>query len=69
MIRTMRVTRSTGCAPLDEHLLLGQRREGTFFRSAGPNLPGFIMEAPRGASLEGVRIVKAEQTGIGLDCS
>jgi hypothetical protein len=69
MLRGLRVTRSTGCAPLDEHLLLGQRREGTFFRSAGPDLPGFTMEGPRDASLEGMRIVKAEQTGIGLDCS
>jgi hypothetical protein len=54
---------------LDEHLLLGQRREGTFFRSAGPDLPGFTLEGPPGARLEAMRIVKAERTGIDLACS
>ena len=68
MLRGLRMTRSTGCAPLDEHLLLSQRREGTFFRSAGPDLPGFSIEGPRGVSLDNVRIVKAEVTGINLGC-
>ncbi|HMI41282.1 MAG TPA: hypothetical protein VK485_08665 [Sphingomicrobium sp.] len=65
----MRSTRSTGCKPLDEHLLLGQRHFRGAFRKAGtPDLDDITAELAPGASKSAVRIVKRGETQVSIGC-
>jgi hypothetical protein len=65
----IRVTHPTGCAPLDESLLLSERHRMSMFSSAGrPDLAEVRLEGPPGTSLDGIRMVKGEQSGMQLGC-
>lgn len=66
----MRLTKSTGCAPIDEHLLLSQRRFRTMFHKPGQSdLDGIFLEVRKGVDPAMVRIVKASGTNFSLGCN
>jgi hypothetical protein len=65
----LRMTRSTGCAPIDESTLLGQRQFKLAFHKPGvPDLDNTRMELANGVNPDDVRIVKASGTSLGLGC-
>lgn len=65
----LRSTKSTGCKPLDEHMLLGHRHFRTVFSKDGaPDLDDFTVELAPGTSRDGVRIVKTGQTSVSMGC-
>ena len=56
----LRMTRGTGCAPIDESILVGQRTFRTgFHRPDQPDLEGTRLELRPGIDPEAVRIVKS----------
>ena len=65
----MRSIKSTGCKPLDEHLLLGQRHFRSAFSKAGtPDLDDIKAELAPGTNKDSVRIVKRGETQVGMGC-
>ena len=65
----VRSVKSTGCKPLDEHLLLGQRHFRSAFSKAGtPDLDDVTAELAPGTSKDNVRIVKTGETQVGMGC-
>ena len=70
MLVGMRSLGSTGCKPLDEHLLLGQRHFRTAFTKEGqPDLDMDIaVELAPGTSKDAVRLVKKGSTSVSIGC-
>jgi len=65
----VRSVKSTGCKPLDEHLLLGQRHFRSAFSKPGvPDLDDIKAELAPGTSKDAVRIVKRGETQVGMGC-
>ena len=60
---------STGCRPLDEHLLLSHRHFRTMFSEAGkPDLDDIKVELKPGTSKDAVRLVKESSTQVSFAC-
>jgi hypothetical protein len=56
---------STGCKPLDEHLLLSHRHFRTMFSEDGkPDLDGVKVELAPGTPKSAVRLVTGQDTGV-----
>jgi hypothetical protein len=69
MLVGLRSTASTGCKPLDEHLLLGQRHFRTVFTEAGkPDLDGIRVELASGTPKSAVGLVKTGTTQVSIGC-
>lgn len=65
----LRSLKSTGCKPLDEHLLLSQRRFRLAFSEAGKaDLDDMVIETAAGLDRSGVRLVKTGQTSVSFGC-
>ena len=65
----VRSIKSTGCKPLDEHLLLGQRHfRGAFSKAGTPDLDDIKAELAPGTNRDAVRIVKRGETQVGMGC-
>jgi hypothetical protein len=65
----LRSLKSTGCKPLDEHLLLSHRHFVTMFSQDGaPDLDDITVELPAGASADSVRLVKRGDTQVSIGC-
>ena len=65
----LRTTRSTGCRPLDEKMLLGQRHFATVFSKGGaPDLENLAVETAPGIDRQGVRLVKQGETTVSIGC-
>jgi hypothetical protein len=61
--------RSTGCKPLDEHLLLSHRHFRTMFSEAGkPDLDDIKVELAPGTAKSAVRLVKQGTTQVSFGC-
>jgi hypothetical protein len=70
MLVGLRSLASTGCKPLDEHLLLGQRHFRTVFTQAGkPDLDDIKVELKPGTPKDAVRLVKSGSTRVAIGCS
>ena len=70
MLVGLRSLASTGCKPLDEHLLLGQRHFRTVFTQAGkPDLDDIKVELKPGTQKDAVRLVKNGSTRVAIGCS
>ncbi len=67
----LRMTRSTGCKPLDEDLLISQRKFRMAFHHPGESDldDGIHAEVAAGVPRDAVRIVKPKHTELSLDCS
>lgn len=66
----VRLTRSSGCAPLDEHVLLSHRKFRMVFHKDGvPDLDGIHLELRQGIDPAAVRIVKAGGTNLSRGCN
>jgi len=60
---------STGCKPLDEHLLLSHRHFRTMFSQGGkPDLDDIRVELAPGTSKSAVRLVKQGTTQVSFGC-
>lgn len=60
---------STGCKPLDEHLLLSHRHfRGAFSKDGQPELEDIAVELKPGTPKEAVRLVKKGETQVGIGC-
>jgi hypothetical protein len=69
MLVGLRSLASTGCKPLDEHLLLGQRRFRTVFTQSGkPDLDDIKAELKPGTPKDAVRLVKTGSTQVSMGC-
>ncbi|WP_305098433.1 hypothetical protein [Croceibacterium aestuarii] len=69
LLTGIHVTRSTGCKPLDEHLLLSQRHFRLVFRTEGqPDLDNMRMSLGPGVNPDDVRMVKATETSVSVGC-
>ena len=69
MLVGLRSLVSTGCEPLDEHLLLGQRHFRTVFSKEGePDLDGITVEVAPGTLRDAVRLVKRGSTQVSIGC-
>jgi hypothetical protein len=65
----LRSLQSTGCRPLDEHMLLGQRHFTQVFTKPGqPDLDGITAELAAGTPKASVRIVKRGSTSVSMGC-
>lgn len=65
----LRSTKSTGCKPLDEHLLLGQRNFRTTFTEEGDRtVQGLKVELAPGTPRDAVRLVRESSTSLSLGC-
>lgn len=65
----VRSVRSTGCKPLDEHLLLGQRSFRTTFSKPGkPDLDEITAELAPGTPKDSIRIVRRGETHVSFGC-
>ena len=70
MLVGLRLTRSTGCKPIDEALLLSQRRFKSMFSKPGePDLDATRVEMRNGGNRDDVRIVKSGGTQLSLGCN
>jgi len=70
MLVGLRSLGSTGCKPLDEHLLLGQRHFKTVFTKPGqPDLDDIKVELKPGTPKDAVRLVKTGSTRVAIGCS
>jgi hypothetical protein len=70
MLVGLRSLTSTGCKPLDEHLLLGQRHFRTVFTQEGkPDLDDIKVELKPGTPKDAVRLVKTGSTRVAIGCS
>jgi hypothetical protein len=69
MLVGLRSLQSTGCKPLDEHLLLSHRHFVTVFSKPGkPDLDKITAELAPGTPKEAVRLVKRGTTQVSLGC-
>lgn len=69
MLVGLRSLQSTGCRPLDEHLLLSHRHFAAMFSEPGkPDLDGITVELAPGAAKEAVRLVKRGTTQVSFGC-
>jgi hypothetical protein len=69
MLVGLRSLGSTGCRPLDEHLLLSQRHFRTVFTEAGkPDLDDIKVELKPGTPRDSVRLVKTGSTQVSMGC-
>jgi len=69
MLVGLRSLKSTGCKPLDEHLLLDHRHFLTVFTKPGePDLDGITVEVAPGTSKEAVRVVKRDTMSVSMGC-
>lgn len=60
---------STGCRPLDEHLLLSHHHFRTMFSEHGkPDLDGIRVELAPGIAKSAVRLVKQGTTQVSFGC-
>lgn len=65
----LRSTTSTGCKPLDEHMLLGHRHFRTIFSKDGaPDLDDIRVEVAPGTDRGAVRLVKTGETSVSFGC-
>src|SRR3954469_9898832 len=65
----LRQLKSTGCKPLDEHMLLHQRPLKTVFTKEGqPDLDDIKVELKPGTSKDSVRLVKTGSTSVSMGC-
>ena len=65
----LRSLASTGCKPLDEHLLLGQRHfRAAFSKEGEPDLDGIAVEVAPGTPRDAVRLVKRGSTQVSIGC-
>ena len=61
---------STGCKPLDEHLLLDHRHFLTVFTKPGqPDLDEVTLEFAPGSSRDSVRMVKRDTLSVSFGCA
>lgn len=69
MLVGLRSLQSTGCKPLDEHLLLDHRHFVTVFSEPGkPDLDGITVELAAGTPKGSVRLVKRGSTQVSMGC-
>ena len=69
MLIGVRSLGSTGCKPLDEHLVLGQRHFRTIFTKPGqPDLDDITAELAPGTPKDAVRIIKQGSTSVSIGC-
>ena len=60
---------STGCKPLDEHMVLGHRHFVTVFTKEGqPDLENITAELAPGTPKNAVRLVKRGSTQVSIGC-
>lgn len=65
----VRSLKSTGCKPLDEHLLLSHRHFVSVFASDGkPDLDEYTVEAAPGPERDSIRLVKHGETQVSIGC-
>jgi hypothetical protein len=65
----VRVTKGTGCAPLDESLAMGHAKFRLAFHEEGkPDLDETRVELRPGIDPDGVRIVKSSGTSLSMGC-
>lgn len=69
MLVGLRAIGSTGCKPLDEHLLLSERHFAQAFTEAGkPDLDDILVELAPGTPKDAVRLVKRGATQVSIGC-
>jgi hypothetical protein len=69
MLVGLRSTKSTGCKPLDEHLVLDHRHFLTVFTKSGePDLDGITVELAPGTPKDSVRLVKRGSMSVSFGC-
>jgi hypothetical protein len=69
MLVGMKSLASTGCKPLDEHLLLSHRHFRTMFSGEGkPDLDDIRVELAPGTPKAAVRLVKTGSTQVSMGC-
>jgi hypothetical protein len=69
MLVGLRSTKSTGCKPLDEHLLLDHRHFLTVFTEPGkPDLDDVTAELAPGTPKDSVRLVKRGSMSVSFGC-
>jgi hypothetical protein len=69
MLVGVRSLKSTGCKPLDEHMLLGQRHFVQVFTKEGqPDLDKITAELAPGTPKDAVRLVKRGTTQVSFGC-
>jgi hypothetical protein len=65
----LRSAQSTGCRPLDEHLLLSHRQFRTAFSKPGkPDLEDIGVEVAAGTPRSAVRLLKQGATQVSIGC-
>jgi hypothetical protein len=69
MLAGLRSEKSTGCKPLDEHMLLDHRHFLTLFTKAGePDLDDIAVELAPGTPKDAVRLVKHGAISVSFGC-
>jgi hypothetical protein len=69
MLVGVRSLSSTGCKPLEEHLVLGQRHFRTLFTKPGQSdLDDIKVELKAGTPKDAVRMVKTGSTRVSIGC-
>src|SRR5207302_10799046 len=69
MLVGLRSLQSTGCKPLDEHLLLSHRHFATAFSETGkPDLDSISVELAPGTAKAAVHLVKQGTTQVSFGC-
>jgi hypothetical protein len=69
MLVGLRSVKSTGCKPLDEHLVLDHRHFLTVFTKPGqPDLDGITAELKPGTPRDAVRLVKRDSMSVSFGC-
>jgi hypothetical protein len=69
MLVGVRQLKSTGCKPLDEHLLLDHAHFVRVFTEQGkPDLDAITAELAPGTPMEAVRLVKTGTTSVSFGC-
>jgi hypothetical protein len=65
----LRSLKSTGCKPLDEHLLLSHRHfVTTFSEDDSPDLDSIAVETAPGSDRDSIRLVKRGETQVSIGC-
>jgi hypothetical protein len=69
MLVGLRLTKSTGCKPLDEYSLVSHREfRMAFHKDDAPDLDAIHAELAPGTDPAAVRIVKADGTSLSIGC-
>ena len=69
MLAGLRSVKSTGCKPLDEHLVLDHRHFLTVFTKPGqPDLDGITVQLAPGTPKDAVRVVKRDSLSVSFGC-